>query len=211
MLCLLVAAPAALAHDPNPRGSGYVSSVSALEPNVVGVSVAANETNALRPSNYSGKEIVVRGDRNEPLLRFAGTSVYDKVARGLSYVWRDHRVVWTKDELPQAVQDDPTQAHLVFRWEIPATAAGTPFTIKGLLGWGPAAARVRRHELDADRGSGGRRRRARRRRGGIRGPPPETAGPDAYVATETERESGRALPRCSCSSRARSAEPGRTG
>jgi hypothetical protein len=107
----------------------------------------------------------VRGDEGEPLLRFAGTSVYEtrasptwyanasravpafaraeaaprwrKVAQALSYVWQDHRVVWTKADPPQVVEAEPTKAHLVFRWQIPATAAGKPFAINGLLGWGP--------------------------------------------------------------------------
>jgi hypothetical protein len=51
VLCLLVVAPTALGHDPNPRRSGYVSNVSGLVPNVLGVSVSADDTNSLRLSN----------------------------------------------------------------------------------------------------------------------------------------------------------------
>jgi hypothetical protein len=79
-LCI-VAVPAAPGHGPGPRRTGYVSNVSALDPNVLGVFVnIVGDTNALRLSNYSGKEVVVRGDEGEPFLRFEQKSVYANLA-----------------------------------------------------------------------------------------------------------------------------------
>jgi hypothetical protein len=160
------AVPPAGGHGPSPRRTGYVSNVSALVPNVLGVSVnVVGETNSLRLSNYSAKQVIVRGDHGEPFLRFAQKSVYAnlasptfyvnasravpgfagagaaprwrKVAKGFSYVWRDHRVVWTGIDSPPVVKEEPAKTHLIFSWELPATADGKPFRITGLLGWAP--------------------------------------------------------------------------
>jgi hypothetical protein len=163
---VLSAVPPAVAHGPSPRRTGYVSNVSAVVPNVLGVFVnVVGDTNSLRLSNYSGKEVVVRGDHGEPFLRFARKSIYanlasptfyvnasravpgfagadaaprwHKLADGFSYVWRDHRVVWTGIDSPPVVKEQPTKTHLIFNWALPATADRKPFKITGLLGWAP--------------------------------------------------------------------------
>jgi len=62
------------------RGSaltGYVSTVSALEPPVLGVdAIVLGGDDRLRISNYSGKTIVVLGYEGEPYLRFDKQGVW---------------------------------------------------------------------------------------------------------------------------------------
>jgi hypothetical protein len=131
--------------------SGYVSTVSALVPPVLGVSVnVLGGDDRLRLSNYSGKTIVVLGNRGEPLLRFAREGVFRnarspasaaplwrRVARGASFEWHDRRIHWPASQPPQAVRHEPDKAHLVFNWRVPARADGKPFAITGFLGYVP--------------------------------------------------------------------------
>ena len=61
-----------------------------------------------------------------------------KVARGQqSFEWHDHRIHWTENEPPAAVQRAPDEVHLIFRWAVPARADGRPFAISGFLGYVP--------------------------------------------------------------------------
>lgn len=138
--------------DGGTHATGYVSTFSNLEPNVLGVSVNIfGRDNTIRLSNYSGKTVVVLGSTGKPYLRFARGRVdenlraadpaarpqWRKVATGPSYAWHDHRIVWTGDEQPGVVRRAPDVAHLVFGWALHATADGKPFLIKGFLGWAP--------------------------------------------------------------------------
>lgn len=77
MLVLAVALPGAAAAHPGSALTGYVSTVSALEPNVLGVNalVLAGD-DRLRISNYSGKTVVILGYQGEPYLRFEKTGVF---------------------------------------------------------------------------------------------------------------------------------------
>jgi hypothetical protein len=57
--------------------TGYVSTVSALVPNVLGVNAfVLGGDDRLRISNYSGKTVVILGYEGEPYLRFDKTGVY---------------------------------------------------------------------------------------------------------------------------------------
>ena len=143
-------APGAWAHG-GTRSTGYVSTFSNLQPNVLGVTVNTfGRDNTISLSNYSGKTVVVLGRSGEPYLRFVegvveenmrspttARSRWRKVATGASYAWHDHRIVWTGASPPRVLQQAPDVAHLVFRWAIHATADGKPFLIKGFLGWSP--------------------------------------------------------------------------
>jgi hypothetical protein len=164
----LTVTPGAPAHG-GTRANGYVSSFSALEPNVLGVFVNVfGPSNQMRLSNYSGKRIVVLGSQHEPYLRFTGKTVAENaasptaylntvrrvpafavagatprwrtIARSASYTWHDHRIVWTAPKPPPAVQESPDEPHLIFNWRIPARADGRPFRIAGFLGWNPPPA-----------------------------------------------------------------------
>lgn len=79
-MAAFVPADAARAHGRHGLARGYVSTVAALKPNVLGVSVAViGGDDRLRLSNYSGKTIVILGYQGEPYLRFAGRAVYENV------------------------------------------------------------------------------------------------------------------------------------
>lgn len=161
----LVAVPGAQAHG-GTRSSGYVSSFSSLDPQVLGVLVNVfGSHNTIQLSNYSGEPVVVMGREGEPYLRFtrAGVAenrrspttflnrsaavpvqanpdakpVWQKVANGNGFAWHDHRIVWTGADEPPVVKQEPDVSHLIFRWSLPATADGKPFRIEGFLGWAP--------------------------------------------------------------------------
>ncbi|MFL5932990.1 MAG: hypothetical protein ACJ75Q_10040 [Gaiellaceae bacterium] len=154
---VLALAALALAGDASGHGrtgqSGYVSTISALVPPVLGVSVnVLGGDDRLRLSNYSGKTIVVLGYQGEPMLRFADGRVFRnarspaaaaplwrRVRPGVTFEWHDRRIHWPAAEPPQAVREEPDKAHLIFNWRVPARANGKPFAITGFLGYVPNA------------------------------------------------------------------------
>jgi hypothetical protein len=72
----LLRAGAAQAH-PGSKLTGYVSTVSAVVPNVLGVNAfVLGGDDRLRISNYSGKTLVILGYEGEPYLRFERSGVY---------------------------------------------------------------------------------------------------------------------------------------
>jgi hypothetical protein len=72
-----LALPAAAAAHPGSALTGYVSTVSAVVPNVLGMNaLVLGGDDRLRISNYSGKTIVILGYQGEPYLRFDKTGVY---------------------------------------------------------------------------------------------------------------------------------------
>jgi hypothetical protein len=80
-LSLLAAAalvlPTAVIAHPGSTLTGYVSTVSVVVPNVLGVNaLVLGGDDRLRVSNYSGKTIVILGYQGEPYLRFDKTGVY---------------------------------------------------------------------------------------------------------------------------------------
>jgi hypothetical protein len=87
-LLALALVPAALAH----RGlhvEGYTSTISGLEPNVLGVFVnVLGGDDRLRLSNYSGRTILVLGYRGEPYLRFTKRGVFENFRSPNAYL--DH-------------------------------------------------------------------------------------------------------------------------
>lgn len=72
-----LALPAAVIAHPGSTLTGYVSTVSAVVPNVLGVNaLVLGGDDRLRISNYSGKTILILGYEGEPYLRFDKTGVY---------------------------------------------------------------------------------------------------------------------------------------
>jgi hypothetical protein len=167
VLAALVVAVSAAAHGSHGTAEGYVSTFSGLTPNVPGVLVNVfGPENQFRLSNYSGKEIVLLGERGEPYLRFTPTAVFEntaaptaylntsrpvpssarkdakprwrEVGAGPSHTWHEHRVVWSAAKPPRAVEQAPDEPHLIFNWSIPATVGAKPFRITGFLGYVPA-------------------------------------------------------------------------
>ena len=63
-----------------------------------------------------------------------------KVAAGSSYEWHDHRIHWTGEKPPPAVQTAPDEQHLIRNWRVPAQVDGRHFAITGFLGYVPRPA-----------------------------------------------------------------------
>jgi hypothetical protein len=79
-------APTAAAHGPTFTGNGYISNVSSVEPNVLGMfAIVVGGDARLRLSNYSGKTIVIRGYQGEPYLRFDKTGVFQNMRSPATY------------------------------------------------------------------------------------------------------------------------------
>ena len=83
---------AARAHRKNYIPKGYVSNISAVVPNVLGVSVnVLGGDERLRLSNYSGRTVVILGYQGEPYLRFDGTGIYANTLSPAVYLNRFRR------------------------------------------------------------------------------------------------------------------------
>jgi hypothetical protein len=101
----LALVPGATAHGPAAVAAGYVSTVSALEPNLLGVFANVIGGDArLRLSNYSGEPVVVLGYEGEPFLRFAGKAVYENVRSPSVYLSRKRDPARTR--VPAAADAD---------------------------------------------------------------------------------------------------------
>lgn len=85
---LALTAPAA-AHERHGIARGYVSTVAAIEPNVLGLSafvVGGDDRLLLR--NLSGRVLVILGYDGEPYLRFSPDGVYENVRSPATYLNR---------------------------------------------------------------------------------------------------------------------------
>ena len=165
-----LALPVAASAHPGSALTGYVSTVSAVVPNVLGVNaLVLGGDDRLRVSNYSGKRVVILGYEGEPYLRFTRSGVFEnmrspaaylnrsrypralatgaadaaappewrRVRRGVSFEWHDHRIQWTGEQPPRAVEESRDKVHLIFNWRVPGRADGKRFTITGFLGYVP--------------------------------------------------------------------------
>jgi hypothetical protein len=142
-VAVLAAAPAAYGHGPFGPARGYVSSVSSIEPNVLGLQ-ASIAGDRLVVRNWSTKTVTILGSDGRPSLRFGRHGVFanqgfgwKRISGGTSYSWHDPRVRWTGRQPPAAVRQHPDQAHFLRAWSVPGTAGGKPFVIRGLLGYAP--------------------------------------------------------------------------
>jgi hypothetical protein len=142
-------APAAFGHGPFGPARGYVSSVTSIEPNVLGLqaSVAGDR---LVVRNWSTRPVTILGPDGRPYLRFGRRGVFassgfgwKRVSGGTSYSWHDPRVRWAGRQAPEVVRRHPEQAHLLRAWRVRGSAGGKPFLIRGLLGYAPPPATKR--------------------------------------------------------------------
>jgi hypothetical protein len=127
---------------------GYVSNVSSVRPNVLGLE-ARVVGDQLVVRNWSTKRVVVFAPDGTPYLRFDRRGVFvnngfgwKRVSRGTSFGWHDPRVRWVGRTSPTVVSRDPDEAHFLRSWRVPGTADGTRFVIRGLLGYAPPPARA---------------------------------------------------------------------
>ena len=139
----LATAPLAFGHGPFVPAKGYVSSVTSIEPNVLGLQ-ATVVGDQLVVRNWSTKAVTILGPNGRPYLRFGRGGVFanqgfgwKRVSGGTSFTWHDPRVRWTGRQPPEAVQRHPDRAHVLRNWRVRGSAAGKPFVIRGLLGYAP--------------------------------------------------------------------------
>jgi hypothetical protein len=88
-LAALAAATPAAAHERHGVARGYLSTVSAIQPNVLGLSafvIGGDDRLLLR--NLSPQVIVIRGYEGEPYLRFTPRGVFENVRSPASYLNR---------------------------------------------------------------------------------------------------------------------------
>lgn len=62
---------------------------------------------------------------------------WEKVGDGKSFKWLERRIGWSDTQPPDVVERQPDTRHFIGYWQIPATADGQPFLIKGFLGYTP--------------------------------------------------------------------------
>src|SRR5436309_3453643 len=97
----LAAAPAAFGHGPFGPARGYVSSVTSIEPNVLGLQ-ASVLGDRLVVRNWSTRTVTILAPDGRPYLRFGRRGVFassglgwKRISDGTSYAWHDPRVRWT--------------------------------------------------------------------------------------------------------------------
>jgi hypothetical protein len=62
---------------------------------------------------------------------------WEKIARGRSYDWHDHRIHWMSTIDPPKVRQAKDKPHHVFDWKVPGTVGGRPLAITGSLDYQP--------------------------------------------------------------------------
>jgi hypothetical protein len=108
LVTTLTLAGGARAH-PGSTLTGYVSTVSAVVPNVLGVNaLVLGGDDRLRISNYSGKTIVVLGYEGEPYLRFDSKGVWANTLSPAAHLNRFRR--------PRPLEPGVTDATAPPRW-----------------------------------------------------------------------------------------------
>lgn len=93
--------------------TGYVSTVSAVVPNVLGVdAIVLGGDDRLRISNYSGKTVVILGYEREPYLRFDVKGVWANTRSPAAHLNRFRR--------PRALEPGVADAAAPPRWRLVA-------------------------------------------------------------------------------------------
>jgi len=148
-VAVVTLAPWAQAHGPETPGTGYLSKVNAITPNVLGVSANVIGGDAkLRLSNYSGKTVVIRGYGGEPYLRFDARGVYENTRSPAVYL---NRVRYPTGSVPAIADPEaPPQWHRLsggnsFTWsdhrihwprdEVPPVVQKDPQKTQRILSW----------------------------------------------------------------------------
>jgi hypothetical protein len=65
---------------------------------------------------------------------------WERVARGRSYDWHDHRIHWMSTIDPPKVRQARDRPHHVFDWNVPGRVGGEPLAIRGSLDYKPPPA-----------------------------------------------------------------------
>jgi hypothetical protein len=92
--------------------------------------------NANSPATYLNE--VRYGDVPVPASASkTATPRWERVSRGTSYDWHDHRIHWMSTIDPPRVRQARDQPHHVFDWDVPGNAGGQPLAIRGSLDYKP--------------------------------------------------------------------------
>jgi hypothetical protein len=62
---------------------------------------------------------------------------WERIARGRSYDWHDHRIHWMSRIDPPRVRADPGRPHHVLDWTVPLEVAGEEVALSGSLDYAP--------------------------------------------------------------------------
>jgi hypothetical protein len=101
--------------------TGFQARVSVIEPFIPGLLVTVlGGHERLSVTNLTEKQVVILDDRGGPFVR---------VTPGETEVWDEPRI--------GAMEEPPEEEGLVRNWQIPGTADGEPFAIRGFLGYRP--------------------------------------------------------------------------
>jgi hypothetical protein len=162
---LMLAAPAALAHQGNPH---YRSQVLRVTPAIPGVSVSVlNYDDRLLLQNTSGRPVVVDDYDGKPYARvlpdrtvqvntnspayylnddryanvtvpkgLATTPHWKLVSRTGRFEWHDHRIHWMSTTDPPQLTDKSRPTH-IFNWKVPISVGAAHGSIAGKLTWVP--------------------------------------------------------------------------
>jgi hypothetical protein len=162
---LMLAAPAAIAHQGNPH---YRSQVLRVTPTVHGVSVSVlNYDDRLLLQNTSGRPVVIddyagkayarvlpdrtvqvntnsqayylNDDRYANVTvpkRLASTPHWKLVSRTGRFEWHDHRIHWMSTTDPPQLKDKGRPTH-IFDWKVPISVGAAHGNIAGKLTWVP--------------------------------------------------------------------------
>jgi hypothetical protein len=119
----------AWAHEPGSGSeTGFVATVAAVRPNVVGVEARIVLGDELHVSNLTRTPLEILDRAGDPFVR---------IPPGASRAWHDPRVVGRGDPPPPAPGTPEGAPRFVKNWTIPGRAAGRKFAIEGFLGWVP--------------------------------------------------------------------------
>jgi hypothetical protein len=128
-LLALAAPKPAVAHEPGaPTRTGFVATVSAIEPNVLGVQARTVRGDQVLVSNLSRDAVLILDAMGRPFIR---------IPSGKSRAWHDARIVESGPPPSAAAGADESAPRFVKNWTIPGRARGRPFAIHGILGWVP--------------------------------------------------------------------------
>jgi hypothetical protein len=162
---LLLAAPAALAHQGNPH---YRSTVTSITPATKGLTVTVlNYDDRLELRNFSGRDVEIDDYKGKPYARVLADRTVEVntnseayylnddryanvvVPKGLGstpswkvldktgrFQWHDHRMHYMSPSVPTQVTDQDRKTH-VFDWKVPVKVDGRQGSIGGTLDWVP--------------------------------------------------------------------------
>jgi hypothetical protein len=84
----------------------------------------------LNTERYGGAAVPASASKTAPPR-------WERVSRGNSYDWHDHRIHWMSTIDPPKVRQAKSEPHHVFDWSIPGSVAGRRLAIRGSLDYRP--------------------------------------------------------------------------